>query len=280
MFDELEKINHRPKPFEFYTTEELWTNEYTSQKMLEFHLNESIDVSSRNINFINHSAEWIRNRYKLDESKSVCDFGCGPGLYTTRFAETGAQVTGIDFSKRSIDYAEKTAAEKNLNIKYLNQNYLKFDTGERYDLITMIMCDYCALSPDQRKQMLKKFRKLLKPDGYILLDVYTLEAFNQREEQTIFQPNLLDGFWSPEKYYGFLNTIKYNEEKVILDKYTIIEKNKTSMIYNWLQYFSKSHLIAEFGVNGFKVENVFADVAGSNFNPKATEMAVAAIKQV
>ena len=57
MFKELEEINDRPKPFQFYTAEELWTDEHTSRKMLEFHLNESIDVSSRNLNFINRSVE-------------------------------------------------------------------------------------------------------------------------------------------------------------------------------------------------------------------------------
>ncbi len=48
MFKELKKVNYRPRPFEFYTASELWTNEYTSKQMLEYNLNESIDVSSRN----------------------------------------------------------------------------------------------------------------------------------------------------------------------------------------------------------------------------------------
>ena len=100
MFKELEEINKRPEPFQFYTAEELWTDEHTSKKMLEFHLSESIDVASRNIQFICRSVDWISSQFHLDKSKSICDFGCGPGLYTTRFAERGSQVTGIDFSKR------------------------------------------------------------------------------------------------------------------------------------------------------------------------------------
>jgi hypothetical protein len=30
MFDMLQKINQKPKPFEFYTAEVLWTDEHTS----------------------------------------------------------------------------------------------------------------------------------------------------------------------------------------------------------------------------------------------------------
>ena len=32
MFEELEKINTRPKPFEFNTVSDLWTDEYTSKR--------------------------------------------------------------------------------------------------------------------------------------------------------------------------------------------------------------------------------------------------------
>jgi hypothetical protein len=31
MFEELEKINIRPEPFEFYTASDLWTDEHTSK---------------------------------------------------------------------------------------------------------------------------------------------------------------------------------------------------------------------------------------------------------
>ena len=47
MFKELEEINSRPIPFQFYTADELWTNEHTSKQMLDYHLNEAIDVASR-----------------------------------------------------------------------------------------------------------------------------------------------------------------------------------------------------------------------------------------
>jgi len=274
MFKELEEINYRPKPFHFYSAEELWTDEHTSKKMLEFHLNESIDVSSRNIDFINRSVDWIRSQFDLNKSKSICDFGCGPGLYTTRLAEKGSQVTGIDFSKRSIDYAKKVAAEKGLEIDYVQQNYFEFETKKKFDLITMIMCDFCALSPEQRKQLLKKFYNLLKSNGSVLLDVYSLKSFDQRKEQSLYEINLLDGFWSPEKYYGFLNTFKYDAEKVILDKYTIVEENRMRVVYNWLQYFSRESLRSEIERNDFRIEKFYSDVAGSEFDSESGEMAV------
>jgi len=278
MFKELQEINARPKPFEFYTADELWADEHTSKQMLEYHLNESIDVSSRNKSFIERSVGWIVTQFGVNDKTEIADFGCGPGLYTTRLAERGAIVTGIDFSKNSIMYAKQVAEEEDLNIDYTHANYLDFETSKKFDLIIMIMCDFCALSPEQRKLMLTKFFSLLKPGGSVLLDVYSLNSFNQKVESATYEFNQLNSFWSPEDYYCFVNTFKYEEEKVTLDKYTIIEKSCTRIVYNWLQYFSKDSLQDEFEENGFKVEDFYSDVAGSSFDPETSEIAVVAKK--
>ena len=278
MFEELEKINTRPKPFEFYTASDLWTDEHTSEQMLTFHLNGNIDVSSRKTEFINRSVEWIASLFKVGKGTKIADFGCGPGLYTTRLAQRQADVTGIDFSERSIQYAQKVATGEGLSINYVTQNYLDFETDDRFHLILMVMCDFCALSPIQRKKMLSKFHAILEPGGSVILDVLSLTAFDQYEEAATYEANLLDGFWSPNKYYGFLNTFKYEVEKVVLDKYTLIEASRTRTVYNCLQFFSPEALEREFEECGFAVEKLYSDVAGSPFDPDAKEFAVVARK--
>lgn len=277
MFDELKKINQRPEPFEFYTASDLWTDEYISKQMLSFHLNEDIDLSSRNVGFINRSVDWIESHFNIT-GKKIADFGCGPGLYATKLAQRGADVVGIDFSKRSIQYARDVAGKEGLSIRYDNQNYLDFQTDEKFYLILMIFCDFCPLSPSQRKTMLSKYYSMLEPGGYVILDVCSLTAFKEREETASYELNQLNGFWSPDDYYGFLNTFKYEKEKVVLDKYTIIEANRTRTIYNWLQYFSDDALKKEFEECGFSVENLYADVAGTSFDPESKEFAIVARK--
>jgi len=278
MFEELESINEQPEPFEFYTASDLWTDEHTSARMLSLHLNETIDVASRNAQFINRSVEWIASRFNIAKDIKIADFGCGPGLYATRLAKRRANVTGIDFSRRSIEYAKEVAASEQLNISYVKQNYLDFETEDRFDLVMMIMCDFCALSPTQRKGILSKFHKILKPSGSVLLDAYSLAAFDQREEATTYGVNLLNGFWSPNKYYGFLNTFKYGQEKVVLDKYTIVELERTRTVYNWLQYFAPEELEREFAESGFSIEGLYSDVTGAPYDRKSSEFAVIAKK--
>ena len=276
MYKELQEINSRPAPFQFYTADDLWTDEHTSKQMLEYHLNDAIDLSSRNKQFIEQSIKWITSRFEINEKTEIAYFGCGPGLYTKRLAERGAVVIGIDFSENSLKYARQVSESKNLDINYIHTNYLDFHTAQKFDLITMIMCDFCVLSPEQRNTILLKFSSLLKPNGSVLLDVYSLNSFYKKEESSTYEFNQLNGFWSPDDYYCFVNSFKYDKEKVSLDKYTIIEKTKTRTVYNWLQYFDEKSLTQEFEDAGLRVEKLYADVAGKQYNPESDEFAVVA----
>lgn len=276
MYESLKDIYRRPELWEKYTAETLWNDKHISKKMLEYHLNEANEPASRNKAFMEKSIAWIVSRFNLGDGTKVCDFGCGPGLYTTQFAKTGAEVTGIDFSVRSIKYAKEIAEINNLNIDYIQENYLDYRTARKFDLITMIYCDFCALSPTQRKKLISIFHKYIEDDGFVLLDVFSLDAFALREEMATFQHLSLDGFWSAEDYYGFMNRFKYPKEKVVLDKYAIIEKSKNIEVYNWLQYYSLESIRKEFEENGFSIDEYYSDVAGKSYEPDSSEIAVVA----
>lgn len=276
MFEFLYEVNRRPEPFAAYTAPELWTDPHTSERMLAHHLDETVEAASRNPGFMDRSAQWIVSHFGLTPGAKVADFGCGPGLYAQRLALVGAVVTGIDFSANSLQYAAETASQEGLDIEYIHANYLDFDTSKRFDLIMMIMCDFCALSPNQRAVLLRKFRSMLSARGMILLDMYSSRMFDERNETAIYAPGLMDGFWSPDEYFGFLNTFKYEEERLVLDKYTIVERDRTRLIYNWLQCFTPEEIENDLAECGLHVREYWGDVAGSAYDRHATEFAVVA----
>ena len=76
LFSDLEWINARPNPFEFYTASELWTDEHRSAGMLAYHLNENVDISSRKMAFIDRSVDWLVSHLGIAAGVSVVDFGC------------------------------------------------------------------------------------------------------------------------------------------------------------------------------------------------------------
>jgi len=275
---ELEQALSRPAPFSVYTADALWTDPHTSEQMLRYHLDPDVDLSSRRTSFIDESAGWMVERFGLGDGRRVIDFGCGPGLYASRFAAAGARVTGVDFSPTSLRYARKQADEAGHDIAYQQANYLEFEPPGTFDLVTMIMCDFCAMSPDQRGQMLDTFRHALAPDGRIVFDVYSLEALKQKEEVAIVEENMLDGFWSPLPYFGILARFKYKEERVSLDKYTIVDEQAKREVFNWLQYFTPESLEQMLRGHGLAVEALLGNVAGHQFDPAGTEFAIVAVK--
>ena len=117
---------------------------------------------------------------------------------------------------------------------------------------------------------------MLTDDGAILLDVYSPVMFDGREESATYERNLLDGFWSPDEYFGFLNTFKYDDERVLLDKYTIVERDRTRQVFNWLQCFTPAEVEDEFAECGLQVVERWGDVAGGAYDPDASEFAVVA----
>ncbi|WOE74589.1 SAM-dependent methyltransferase [Alterisphingorhabdus coralli] len=279
MFEKLNEINAKPRPFSVYTAESLWADPYRAQQMLALHLNEKVDMSSRNPRFIDASTAWMMDHFDLKPGKSVCDFGCGPGLYTSRLAQSGAAATGIDFSKNSIRYAREQAEKAQQQINYVHANYLEYQHREQFDLITMIMCDYCALGPEQRRKLLGIFRECLKDDGALLLDVYSMAAFAEREDACLYEKNQLNHFWCAEDYYCFVNTHTYEDQAVVLDKYSIFpESGGEETVYNWLQYFSPEGLTEELRAGGFAVERVYGDVSGAAYAEEHPEFAVVARK--
>lgn len=274
LFSALESVNRKPRPFSVYTADELWTDAHTSEQMLAFHLNGEIDVSSRRTSFIDNSVSWLKEHFELSKGSRVIDFGCGPGLYTSRLAHLGVEVIGIDFSTRSIEYAQSYAERENLDVTYIEADYLDYRPKGTFDLITMIMCDFCALSPSQRSTMLEKFEGLLADQGCLVLDVYSLRAFADKQDGLLCEKNQLNGFWSANPYFGFTASFKYDDEKVSLDKYTIVEEDRQREIYNWLQYFTPESLEREAHTAGLRVHELYGDVAGNPYAAEAAEFAV------
>ncbi len=258
--------NKKPVLYEAYTNEILWDDLHISKKMLQFHLSDSSEAASRNKEFIKKSVLFIIKELSLKQGDSVIDFGCGPGLYTHLLAQNKLNVTGVDISSNSLEYAKVMANKDKLDITYIKQNYLLFSPTIIYDAALLIYCDYCALNISQRKKLLANIYKSLKLGGDFFFDVFSLVAYEKREDITRFGRNLMDNFWSKNDYFCFANSFTYEKEKVYLDKYEIIEKNKRFTIYNWLKYFTVEEIKKELLDANFLVTKIYSDVAGKPYN--------------
>lgn len=274
MFNELEKLTARPAPFSAMTTAILWADPHTSQHMLRYHLDGTVNISSRTTEFVNRSIDWLTGVIGVGAGTRVLDLGCGPGLYSNRLAALGADVTGVDFSARSISYARDTAPTRPLRANYIQGDYLDVPIPGTFDVALMIMCDFCALSPEQRGRVLRRLRTLLDDGGRFIFDVYGLAALAVRQEKTSYTENPTGGFWSPNPNFEFLHSFIYESERVSLDKYDIFEAHRSRTIYNWLQFYDARTLETELRGHGYEIAALTADLTGTPFDPDGPEFAV------
>ncbi|PMH44899.1 hypothetical protein BCU68_12210 [Vibrio sp. 10N.286.49.B3] len=252
MYKELVNIHEKPSPFSKYTAKQLWTEPHLANQMLQAHLSQETPMASRPLIAIERVVNWLNSKFELN-GKSVCDLGCGPGLYAEKYAALGAKVVGLDFSKNSIEFAIKSAKDKKLDICYQEANYLEDKLPKQQDLISLIYCDLCALSLQQRQHLYRQIHESLQADGTFVFDVFSSEAFHAFDEKSAFGPYYMGNFWSEEYHYVFHNAFSYQDEQISLDHYTIIEENRTWDVYNWLQYFTHQSIQNELKANGFEV---------------------------
>ncbi len=252
MFKELTQIDQKPEVFSVYTTDKLWTEPHLAEQMLQAHLSQETPMASRPLIAIDRVVTWIDDMFELN-GKSICDLGCGPGLYAEKYALLGAKVHGLDFSVNSIQYAKGSASKCQLEITYEVANYLEKALPSDQDIVTLIYCDLCAISASQRQKLYSQVRECLKPDGTFVFDVFSLSAFDSFTEHCSFAPNYMHPFWSNNKYYTFHNAFRYEGDRVSLDHYTIVEEERTWHVYNWIQYFTRESIRTELADNGFEV---------------------------
>lgn len=273
LFEELSDIYQKPELFSAYTAETLWTEPHLAQQMLKTHLDQNTPLASRTLPVVEQTVAWLDDLLALG-GKSVCDLGCGPGLYAERYAQRGAFVEGLDFSANSIAYATENATSDRGSLSFQQANYLTDELPAGQDLVTLIYCDFCPLSPAQRSILLNKVRRTLTPAGAFVFDVHSTKTFEGISEGTVLSRNPMNGFWTANDCYVFQSTWTYEPDAVSLDLFTIVEEGKIWRVYNWLQYFSPESITAELQSHGFEVESI-GDGCGTSDETSGTFTVVA-----
>jgi len=270
------KLREKPQPFE--PGEPLfWTDPHIATQMLACHLDSTVDKASRQPETIERSTNWIATSVGLRPGDYILDLGCGPGLYAERLAQAGLQVTGVDFSQNSIDYALAQAREKQIPIQYRCQNYLELDDPALYSAVLLIYGDFCALSPEQRAKLLANVRTALKPGGCFILDV-TTPRLRQKYGLKNGWYAAKQGFWKPEAHLVLEHGFAYPND-IFLDQYIVIEGDgKISVYRNWFQDYTPETIRAELTAGGFEVESLWGDLTGLPYTPDSEWIGIIARK--
>lgn len=248
-----------------------WDDEHISKNMLAAHLNTERDGASRKLDTIRDSVSWLCQYCGDVKGKRLLDLGCGPGLYAELLSDGGFSVTGIDFSRRSIEYARGHAMETAREIDYRCQNYLEMDHENEFDVAILVYYDYGVLSPRDREALLGKVHRALKKEGLFILDVMNkpyLGSFHETQSVSYEKA----GFWSPEPYVVIQRNVLYGETGNTLERYLVMTEDKTECFNIWNQVYSKETFTAEISSRYFETRDLYDDICGRPFTGQAGGM--------
>jgi len=266
-YADLAALLKRPELYE-RTAEKFWTDPHIATQMLEAHLDPDADGASRSPEFINRSADWVASLLPASAADktggrqaALLDIGCGPGLYTKLFAQRGLSVTGMDFSENSIAHARRHDPDS----EYILHDYLSMDFDSMFDIATLIYCDYGALVPQERRGLLDRIHKALKPGGLFLLDVFTPRRGKGEEDSATWEACPDGGFWSAKPHLS-LEAEYYYGETAQGSRHVIIEEGGARCFNLWNCYFTKQSLQDETSGAGFSLAGFYADVSGQPYS--------------
>jgi SAM-dependent methyltransferase len=125
----------------------------------------------------NAQAELIWTTLRLSEGDEVLDVPCGHGRIANRLAERGARVTGVDADAFFLSRAQEDAAERGVEVEYVQADMRELPWTERFDAVVNWFTSFGYFDDEGNRAWLEAVRRTLKPGGRLAIDVHSRDVF-------------------------------------------------------------------------------------------------------
>ena len=183
----------------------------------------------------------------------VLDLGCGPGLYAQQLAAAGHRVTGVDISRRSLEYARSEARRAGLAIDYRCQSYLGLAEEAAFDLVLLIFCDFGALTRADQVDLLARIMRALRPNGVLVFDVFGMDFPSHQPDHRTWTNHPDGGFWSPRPHLVLEESRHFPVRRVVCRRIVVIPEDSEPVVHHLRDhYFDRAQLAGMLAVSGFQ----------------------------
>lgn len=158
-----------------------------------------------------HRAEnlWTVNLLNVQPTDKILEIGFGPGYAIHEVAKnlTTGQIAGVDFSRAMVAAAKRRNREGvrtgRVNLRYGEVMHLPFGDNS-FDKIFSVNCIYFWTKP---LEALQEIRRVLKPDGIVILTLLPTERWENAPDATeTFRPYSLVELQELLAQTGFTDT--------------------------------------------------------------------------
>ncbi|WP_138415672.1 class I SAM-dependent DNA methyltransferase [Aquibacillus sediminis] len=196
-------------------------------------------------------------KYGNGDVRNVIDLGCGTGQITTRLAQEGYDMSGVDLSADMLTYAQHHALEQQVSIKWFQQDLRQLQGFHGFDAV-ISFCDVINYITNEEdvKQVFKHVNSMLEMNGLFLFDVHSMaHVENDLKDQTFAEVyDDLSYIWlcQPGEHEG---EVHHDLTFFVLDEsqYDRFDENHQQRTY-------PVHVYNQWLIdNGFEAKGVFAD---------------------
>ncbi len=264
----LELVNRPPAPKPWDEGDNIpWFDPAFSARMLKEHLSQAHDLASRRQALITQHVTWIHTTLLGASPARILDLGCGPGQYTSRFAQLGHICVGIDYSPASIAYARAQAEREKLACTYVQEDLRRAEFDAGYGLAMLIFGEFNVFRPADAALILDKIRRALVPGGVLILEAHTFEAIQKIGQSERSWYSSLGGLFSPRPHLCLQEHVWEPSAQTSTTRYYVVDAETggafayahTFQAYTDTQYRA---LLAEHGFGELQVYRAFGEDTG------------------
>ena len=120
----------------------------------------------------------------LEAGAAVLDLACGHGRIANRLAERGARVTGLDRSAVFLARARADAAERGVEVEYVEGDMRAIPWQGRFDAVLCWFTAFGYFEDAVLRDVLRVVRDALRPGGRLLLETVSVTNVLTRLERS------------------------------------------------------------------------------------------------
>ena len=121
--------------------------------------------------------ELVWRLLELSPGLELLDLACGHGRIANALAERGVRVTGLDATPLFLDLARADAAERGLDVEYVEGDMRSIPWRERFDRVLCWFTSFGYFDDPDNQKTLAEFARVLRPGGQLLLETMHHDGF-------------------------------------------------------------------------------------------------------
>jgi len=213
--------------------------------------------------FINN----LVSKLNLKENSNLIDIACGKGRHARYFNKKGLNVTGVDLSQNSINYASNfTTQTLSFHVHDMRRSFKK----NYFDIATNLFTSFGYFEKEEDDLLaLKAMAKNLKKNGILIIDFMNTEKIlkNLISHEEKYIDNIK---FSIKRYIEnniIIKEIKITDEK---KQYNFLESVRNIKLNDFKKMISKSNL---------RIIDMFGDYELNEFNIKYSDRLILVCKK-